>query len=63
MSAKRDDRRNLNPHKAAIAAMNIWGREYSRSGGGLMNFWDGLTESAKRQARELVKRIEEAPEE
>jgi hypothetical protein len=27
-------KRNLNPHKAAIAAMWLWGEEYSKQGGG-----------------------------
>lgn len=60
---KESDRRNLNPHKAARVAMVLWGARYAKQGGGSMDFWDKLSESEKRLCRELVKKIEKAPEE
>lgn len=58
-----DPRRNLNPHKAAVAAMWIWGKRYSEQRGGSMDFWDALTETEKRTARHLVTEIAVAPDE
>ena len=58
-----NQRRNMNPHKPAVAAMWHWGTRYSDQRGGSMDFWDGLPESDKRLMRELVKAIEAAPEE
>lgn len=52
--------RNLNPHKAAVAAMYLWGRTYSQQRGGSMDFWDGLSDSAKDLCRRLVADIEKA---
>lgn len=49
-----DQTRNLNPHQPARAAMWLWGKRYSEQGGGSMDFWDKLSESEKRLARELV---------
>ena len=59
----KDQRRNLNPHKSAVAAMCIWGKRYSEQGGGSMDFWDALSESEKDIARALVERIEAARKE
>lgn len=56
----KDQTRNLNPHKPAVAAMAIWGKRYSEQGGGSMDFWDKLSESDKQIARDLVERIEKA---
>lgn len=56
-------KRNLNPHKAAIAAMYLWGDEYSLQGGGSMDFWDALGGGRKETCRELVAKILEAPSE
>lgn len=58
-----DQSRNLNPHKPARAAMYVYGKRYSRQGGGSMEFWDGLSESDKNVCRRLVADIENAPEE
>jgi hypothetical protein len=55
--------RNFNPHKAAWAAMYLFGERYSRQNGGSMDFWDTLSESEKRLCRYLVKVIEESPAE
>ena len=56
----RRTKRNLNPHKAAVAAMYLWGRTYSKQGRGSIDFWDGLSESAQRVCRDLVADIEKA---
>lgn len=53
-----DQRRNLNPHKPARAAMWLFSAEYGRQRGGSMDFWDRLSESAKKQCRQLVADIE-----
>ena len=55
--------RNLNPHKPALIAMWIWGREYAAQRGGSMDFWDTLSDSQKETCRECVKRLAKAPEE
>jgi len=59
----RDQTRNLHPHAEAIAAMWLWGREYSRQSGGSMDFWDGRDETTKALVRRMVKEIREAPTE
>lgn len=56
----KDQSRNLNPHKPAKAAMYLWGERYSKQGGGSMDFWDALSESERRLARDLVADIEKA---
>ena len=56
-------RRNLNPHKPAVAAMYLWGSRYAAQGGGSMDFWDTLRDSQRDLCRRLVARIEEAPAE
>jgi hypothetical protein len=61
--ARERDKRNLNPHKAAVAAMYLWGAAYSRQNGGSMDFWDSLRESDKETCRSLVKAIEKARKE
>lgn len=60
---KADAKRNLNPHKAAVAAMYLWGHEYSKQNGGSMDYWDKLTDSRKGVCRDLVKAIEKARKE
>jgi hypothetical protein len=57
------DRRNLNPHKPACLAMFKWSAAYAAQGGGSMDFWEKLSESEKELCREVVKKIEAAPEE
>jgi len=52
-----DHLRNLNPTAEAIVAMNIWSEEYSKQGGGSMDFWDSLSLGRKRQCKETVDRI------
>jgi hypothetical protein len=57
MKERERDRRNLNPHAEAIAAMYLWGSQYAAQNGGSMDFWDSLPEGRKRLARELVERV------
>ena len=56
-----DPRRDLNPHKPAVAAMWLWGAAYAKSGLGSMGFWDRLPEREKQLCRDLVEQIEAAP--
>lgn len=57
-SAERErDKRNLNPHAEAIAAMYVYHSEYASQGGGSMDFWDRLREGPRRLCTELVDRI------
>lgn len=53
-------RRNLNPHKAAVVAMYLWGRAYSHQGGGSMDFWDDLSPASRDLCRRMVADIEKA---
>lgn len=52
-----DQTRNLNPTAEAIAAMYLYGADYSRQRGGSMDYWDTLQESEKRVCRDLVNAI------
>jgi hypothetical protein len=63
VTEKERAQRNQNPHKPAVIAMWMWGREYSQQGGGSMDFWDKLDESRKRICCECLERLEKAPEE
>ena len=63
MNERERTRRNLNPHKAARAAMFLYSRAYAAHGGGSMDFWDKLDVSLRRVCRECVAAIESAPEE
>jgi len=56
----KDQTRNLNPHKAAVAAMWLYGAAYSNQSGGSMDFWDSLSASEKKSCRRLVAEIEKA---
>ena len=66
MYASQDDylramaQRDLNPHKEAVAAMWLWGAEYSRSGLGSMGFWDQQNNARKMLCADMVKQIEKA---
>lgn len=52
--------RNINPHKAAVAAMWLCGAAYAEQRGGSMDFWDSLPEGTKDNCRRLVAEIEKA---
>lgn len=57
MNEKIHSHRNLNPTAEAIAAMYLYGYEYSMQRGGSMDFWDCLSDSKKRLCIELVIKI------
>lgn len=58
-----DQKRNLNPHRSAKAAMWLYGDRYARQGIGSMDFWDILTEYEKNTCRRMVTEIESTREE
>lgn len=60
MTAKQRDKRNLNPHAEAIAAMYLYGAWYAAQRGGSMDFWDGLDGAKQQMCRELVHKIKTA---
>ena len=62
LTEQRRAQRNLHPHKAAVAAMWLWGKRYSQQRGGSMDFWDSLTASEQGTCRNMVKQILNAPE-
>jgi hypothetical protein len=55
-----DQTRNLNPHKFAVAAMWLFGAEYSKQGGGSMDFWDRLPGNKKDTIFMMIMQIEQA---
>lgn len=57
MSEYPDQTRNLNPTLEARVAMIIWGREYSQSRLGSMDFWDGLSEDRKSRCELVVEEL------
>ena len=59
-TAHRKMQRDLNPHKAARAAMWLYGAEYARMGIGALALWDRLPQSRKNLCRALVRDIEKA---
>lgn len=60
MTSEEETRRNLDPHKAARAAMYLWSEECMAKGLGSMGFWDQLPQNRKDFARAMVKEIEAA---
>ena len=56
--------RDLDPHKAARAAMWLYGSDYAASGLGSMGYWDSLAKHHQAMCRQMVSEIERArPEE
>ena len=53
----KDQTRNLDPHRPAKCAMWLYGHEYSKQGGGSMDFWDKLTKSQKETCRRMAEDI------
>lgn len=53
-------KRNLKPTAEAKMAMYIWGKEYSGSTLGSMDFWDSLSDGQRNIATTAVKEIIEA---
>lgn len=54
MTEQERSRRNLSPTKEAMAAMWLYGSDYSQQGGGSMDFWDSLDIPRKRLCKKLV---------
>lgn len=52
--------RDLDPHKAARAAMWMYAADYVRSGLGSMGYWGSLTMYQKSMCRQMVAEIERA---
>ena len=55
------DRRNMNAIAPARVAMCIWGKRYSEQRGGVMDFWDTLSNSEKLQCIAAAEVIRAAP--
>ena len=55
-----DQKRNLNPHKSARAAMWLYSHEYSNSRKGSMDFWDSLTNSQRGVCRNMVREVNQS---
>jgi len=53
---------NLNPHKEAVIAMWLFGKEYSELGLGSMDYYNGLSARDKRMCKRMLDDIEEAPD-
>lgn len=58
-----DQTRNLNPHKAARAAMFLFSKRYAAQGGGSMDFWGSLSKPDQDFCRRCVEGIEKSPAE
>ena len=56
----KDESRNMNAHAAARVAACIWCDEYAKQHGGLMDFWDTLSISRKRQCKREAQAIRDA---
>ena len=52
--------RDFAPHKAARAAMWLYGSDYAASGLGSMGYWDSLTKYRQAVCRQMVAEIERA---
>jgi len=52
-----DQTRNLNPTKEARVAMIIWCDEYSKQGGGSMDFWDSLSPERQKRCVSVVEAL------
>lgn len=49
--------RNLSPHRPAMCAMWLYADRYTSQKGGLMDFWDKLSESDKATCRRMAEQI------
>ena len=55
-------KRDLNPHKAAVIAMLLYGERYAKMPHvGSMGFWDTLTKSEQETCKQCVERVDKAP--
>ena len=48
---------NLNPHAEALLYSWIFGEEYSKQGGGVMDFWDKASEKRKEVMKSNLDRL------
>ena len=62
-ATKYDPKRDLHPHRPAVAAMWLWSKEYAKSGLGSMGFWDRRSEYEQNLCRRMVGEIEAAQQE
>ena len=56
----KSQKHNLNPHKEAVIAMWLFGKEYADLGLGSMDYYNGLTASDKKLCKRMLKDIDEA---
>lgn len=61
MPAAQQAKRNMNPHAEARFAMWKWSADYAAQGGGVMDYWDRLSERDKRLCYEAVDEIVACP--
>jgi hypothetical protein len=59
----KDQTRNLNPHAEALLYSWIFGSEYSKFGGGVMDFWDKASDSQKNNIKVNLDRLMETKRE
>lgn len=52
-----DQKRNMNPTPEATVARIIWGAEYARGHGGVMDFWDGLSPDRQKRCQLVVEEL------
>ena len=53
--------KNLKPHKEAVIAMCLFGKEYADSGLGSMDYYDGLSTNKQRLCKTILEEIAQAP--
>lgn len=51
------EQRNLDPHRPARCAMWLYADRYTSQRGGIMDFWDKLSESDKATCRRMAEQI------
>lgn len=59
----KDQTRNLYPHAEAQLHAWVWGQFYSEQNGGVMDFWDIVSESRKKEVREMMEQLSKLPRE
>ena len=53
----KDQSRNLNPHVSALLYSWVFGEEYSKQSGDVMDFWDKASEWKKQNMRDSLDRL------
>jgi len=59
----KDESRNLNPHAEALLYSWVFGDEYSKQKGGVMDFWDKAKEWQKENIKSSLDRLLKAKRE